>query len=102
MALTPFRRITTSNQDLMRVQDAVEASVKGVLGIPFLNQNTVTVDLSTSVTEVAHGLGRPIEGWLVSRKNAAGDVYEGATSIAPNKSINLVATASVRVTIVFY
>jgi hypothetical protein len=99
---TPFRRINTTDQILMRLQDAIGESLASLLSVPLLSQVTVSVSLSTSPTAVAHGLGRPVQGWLVVRKNAAADVYEGDVSIAPNKTINLVASASVDVTILFF
>jgi len=87
----------------MRVQDAVSDSLQSLLSVPLLNQNTTTATLSTTPLAVAHGLGRPITGWLVTRKNAAADVYEAAgVNLAPTKTINLVATFPVDVTIMFF
>ena len=102
MTVTPFRKINTKDKDLMRLQDAVADTFSAIVRNPFLNGNFVDVSLTTAVTQVPHGLGRKVEGWFVTRKNAQSDVWEPSQSETPTKTLQLQASATVTVTVFFF
>lgn len=55
------------------------------------------VDASSSI-EIAHGLGRKPGGYLVTRKNAAADLYEDPTHLHPERALKLVNPVAAPVT----
>jgi hypothetical protein len=99
---TPFRKINVPDQNLMRVQDAVAESLSSILRVPILNSNRVDASLTTTLTEVAHGLGRDVQGWIIVRKDNGSDVWEPSESITPKKTVRLQAAAPVNVSILFF
>lgn len=57
------------------------------------------VVLAIGSNRIEHNLKRPIEGWFITRKNAAADVYEtDATSL----TLSLTSSAAVTVDIWVY
>jgi hypothetical protein len=103
---TSFRKINTTNPELMRVQDAVAESVN-VLNDALLAEARLVVGIavtSGSPTAVAHGLGRPVQGWFVVDADGATQVWrvQPAPVDAPNKLLFLQASASANISIVVF
>lgn len=74
-----------------------EADLGPVLQAPMLQARRVgEVDLSTTPLEIAHGLGRQLEGWLVVDGDADARVWRTAKD---GRTLTLVASASVRGTL---
>ena len=101
-----FRRINTQNQELMRVQDAVTESFN-VLNAALLTEARLLTGISLvsgSPTAVEHGLGRPVQGWLLADADTSAQVWRpvSAPVDAPNKLLFLQASTSVTVSIIVF
>lgn len=77
-----IRKTRTGDRDLQVVQDSVFQCLENIRRREILDGRLIK-DVSvnnTTLTEVAHGLGRPLNGWLVTRINADARVWEAASS----------------------
>ena len=92
---TPPRYPT--DEPLTRTQDAVSDSLRGVLRVGMLDGASVTASLKPGAsTLVPHGIGRVVEGWLVTDKDAAADVWRvkgdertGLLALRSNANVNV-------------
>lgn len=56
------------------------------------------VELSTGANTINHGLGRKLQGWVLTRLRAAAQIYDMQdSSIIPNLTLTLVSDANVAV-----
>lgn len=92
----------TEDYQLSKVQDNAVAAFDELKTIyQVLNGVFVTSSISTSDTPVNHTLKRNIVGWIVVRKNAAGDVWESATS-NPRPADQIIFRSSSAVNVTLY
>jgi hypothetical protein len=100
-SLKPLRKIQTENYELMRVQDAVEESLKSISS-PLINGRLIKdVALSAFVAPVAHGLGRKPEGFFVVDQQQDVRVWRSALS-NPSPTTLLLLEASTTATVSIY
>jgi hypothetical protein len=99
-----IKSIRTQEYELAKVQDNIINAVNRLFyDAAIINGNFVTAKLTTSDTAVSHGLRRALKGWIVVRKQGAGDVYESATTNPrPNDQLIFNAGAPVTVTLYFF
>jgi hypothetical protein len=91
------------SDDLGRVQDLIERAFDSVDGDALLAEHTVVNQvLRVTDTPVFHGLGRPARGWIVTRSNALATYAEITPSTNPSLFVNLRASATATVTLLFY
>ena len=62
--------------------------------------NAITLD--TNVSAISHTLNRRPQGWVIIRKDANADVWEPTPSASPSKLINLQASSTVTLDILFF
>jgi hypothetical protein len=95
------RKISTSNQELKFVQDALFSFINNVSSNPLMDIVLLeNISLSSSsVTNVSHGLGRNYRFWIVAKKNANANIYE-STSDHPDIYIKLNTTANTTVSLI--
>lgn len=81
---------------LLRLQDAVDAAFKKLQSLASILDGRLleNVVVTTTATEVPHGLGREPRGWLVVRSSVALSVYEAAPSAYPTLNLRLTATGT--------
>src|SRR5256885_14446182 len=87
---------------LNRLQQMILAAFQFLFSQPLgLGQVLVKgVALTTAATSVRHGLGRPVQGWIVVRADAQATVIDdGGTDPT---TINLTASADATVSILFF
>lgn len=100
-----FRKINTTNTELMRVQDAVAESLN-VLNSALLTEARLIpgVLIGTSATPVEHGLGREPQGWFVVDANTGASLWRSSSPPvnAPAKLLYLQASTPVTVTLVVF
>ena len=71
------KQIDPENQNITQTQSNVNSSVKQIANSPIIDGVIVeNIDVGTGDTVVNHELGRAPVGWIVVRKNEAGEVYE--------------------------
>ena len=78
MAILGFKKIRTSNPELMRVQDEVEQILNPLAKLEILDGHLlrdISITAGTPLV-VNHGLARPVIGWVVVRKNANADIWD--------------------------
>lgn len=100
----PFIKISTEDSDLNRVQDHIDDALskvsKNLFNDAILLQN---VNLIVGITNVNHGLGHDLVGWIVTRKNAVADIYDIQNmNLLADKTLQLVSSAVCRVDLLVY
>lgn len=102
-----FEKLVTSiddvdqvNNALQLIQERISDSFRSLSDDPTNNGLLIeNISLATGVTNlVPHGLGRPIRGWSIWRKNAAASIYE-VTATTDSDFLALATTANVIVTL---
>ena len=98
MSAAPFVRRVYEGRDAQRLQDTIEPVAQQIDTVPLLRgvllKNKTII--STAPTDIQHGLGRPVVGWLVVRQRSTGTVYDGQDdNPAPGKTLRLNASAEV-------
>jgi hypothetical protein len=73
-----FRRIKSDDQDLMKVQVAVEQVVNPIARVALLGGQTITVTLSAGTNKIQHKLGVTPSGWFVTDTTSAVTIYRTA------------------------
>lgn len=97
--MDPVNKLRSADEWLNRVQDNILRAVNQIVKIPILDGVlTDEIDLSTSITNVEHKLGREPLGWIVVAKDANADVWE-VTANNPDRARFLRLDASVTVTV---
>lgn len=101
-----MKKINFTNPDISKFQDEVGNEFDGLpTKYPLISgqNNLVEVAIGTGDTIVNHGLKRPVQGFLVVRKQAQTDVWESTTSNAqPQNQIILKASVAATVTLYFF
>lgn len=82
----------------------LESIMQAVLRAPLDDAAAIVenVVLGTSDVQVPHGLGRPPRGWIVVKANAGETVFSITISSNLAKFINLRASGTVTVSILFF
>lgn len=101
MSFKPTPIADPALQPLIEIQENLRIELEDLEDTKLSNRVLVVATLGVTPLKVHHGLGHPVTTWEVVRKNAAGDVYEGAAAADPTKDIMLVASATVTVTVRF-
>lgn len=96
-----FSKHNTANHDVAMLQDQLVRVFSQILPNALLYGVFLTgVKLSTSDAIVAHGLGNPYQGYLVTDRNANYSVYTSATANPfPDRNIILKAGGTVTVSL---
>lgn len=95
-----LKTINTTDKELSRVQDNVEAVLNVVTDKAILDGNRITnVSLTTGTTnEINHGLGRELIGWIILRKRSQADVWDlQDDSQNKKKTLSLACSADVKI-----
>lgn len=95
-----LRSIRTTISDVQRLQDALNKVFNAIFQKQILDGRFIeNIDLtSASTKEIDHGLGKPIRGYIVVRKNANAVIYESVSS-TPNATLILNTSANVRISL---
>lgn len=98
-----FSPATTNDPTIDRNLDAIARALvdadRKLLGQNF---SLVQATLATTDTPVDHKLDRPPLGWIVVRSNTHATYRDGTASATPKRTINLRASASASVTVLFF
>lgn len=101
MALTQFQG---GSKEFTMMQSQWAGQLNPLLAEPLLNgQHIKNVALAVGETAIAHGLGRAIQGWILTRVRAAANIYEPSTVVnRPDLEFILATTATVTVDLYVY
>lgn len=99
--LPSLQKIKFADKNLVRLQTNVDKATRPALQVPFLDGVLIeNVSLGSSApTNVQHGLGRAIVGWLVVDKTSAAEVYRAPQGSLPISMLPLQASASTTVAV---
>lgn len=87
-----FRRIRSDKDDLSRVMDTTDESFKVIRSKAILDGRLITgVSITVGTKKViSHGLGRPLQGWIIIRQSADCNFWDGqASNPTPNNTLDL-------------
>ena len=74
------KQIDPNNRDVTQTQSNVNSAVKQIANSSIIDGVVIKgIDLGTGDTIVNHKLGRNPIGWIIVRKNEAGEIYESTT-----------------------
>tara|TARA_Y100001951_G_C11193833_1_gene213110 strand:+ start:299 stop:622 length:324 start_codon:yes stop_codon:yes gene_type:complete len=74
------KQIDPQNSNITQTQSNVNTALKQIANSAIIDGVLIkNIDLGTADTIVNHKLGREPLGWIVVRKNEAGEVYESST-----------------------
>lgn len=92
--------VMSPNQQMTQMQNLWSASLNPILNNELVNGRLVrNVELITGTTVINHGLGRVLNGWLVTRLRGSGPtIYDTqSTNTMPQLTLNLVSSAPVTI-----
>ena len=88
------KQIDPGNRDVTQTQSNVNSSVKQIANSPIIDGVLIkNIDVGTTDTVINHKLGREPLGWIIVRKNEAGEIYE-STTVNNNRDKFLLLKAS--------
>ena len=93
-----FDKIQSPDEILNRIQDRIKAAFNAVARRQIVDGRlTDALSLTTSFQNIAHGLGRTPNGWLVSNPDADVGIWSDAVANNPDpaKFLRIRATAAV-------
>lgn len=98
MALTPYVKIRTNDEDLATVQERVDDTFRPILNKDLLDGRLIkSVSLvSGSTNNVEHGLSRAVNGYIVVKKSATATIWDDElTNTTPISFLQLRTSANV-------
>lgn len=91
----------SSNLDWDAAKNLWAQSLNPVLGNPLLSGNAIgPISLVTGVNIINHGLGRVMQGWMITDQNASASFYR--SSPLNDKTLILTSNAAVKVMLWVY
>lgn len=94
-----FYKIPTGDKTIDRIQDGVSTALTSLTNSQITQGRLIPdVQLETTGTEIAHGLGRPYSGYIIVRSSVAAGVYDDV-SADDALFIRLIPDVAVRVSI---
>ena len=92
-----FKKVAGGDEEFSKLQERLQEFFQPIIACALLDGTLLTnVVLSTTATKVEHKLRRPVQGWIVVRKNAAADIFEPNRDL-PTTFLTLQASAAVTV-----
>ena len=74
------KQIDPENQSITQTQSNVNTAVRQIANSPIIDGVLIkNIDVGTTDTVINHKLGREPLGWIIVRKNEAGEIYESTT-----------------------
>lgn len=95
MAATKLPIMQTDDQDMHLMQTRWASIINPVIGAPILQGQLLrSVNLITGDNVINHGLGRNLQGWVVTRLRAPSSLYDTQDSNSmPQLTLNLNSSA---------
>ena len=90
MSAPPFVRQVYEGRDAQRLQDTIEPVAEQIASVPLMNGVLLKDKRVDKTTDIKHGLGRPVVGWLVVRQRGEPSVFdEQDDNPTPGKTLRL-------------
>lgn len=100
--ITPFAAIGYRAPEVSQLSDQIEQTLDTIVSREILDGHLITgVSVSpTGVTQVAHGLGRRVSGWVVVKKDADANVWDQESlNTLPEKYLRLTSDANANISL---
>lgn len=96
-----FPSIQTDDRNVSLIQDFLTGAVNPLLALPLSNSNFLQgIHLTTGLNTINHGLGRTLQGWIISRLDANVTIYDDQDSNSmPTKTLDLIASGACTVSL---
>lgn len=104
MSRVNFTEVHTPEETVNRVQSNIHTAIRPLLNLPFADGvHKKDVAITTSDTLVDHGLGRNMEGYIITKQDADTSIFVSNTSNdIPQFQVILKAGATVTADIFFF
>lgn len=99
-----FPHIQSDSREVNMLQDNIINALNPLLSLPLSDSNLIRgVELLTGSNSINHGLGRPLIGWILTRKDADENVYDNqSNNPLPERTLLLVSTGDVSVDVMVF
>lgn len=99
-----FPKIYTQDRELNMIQDAIVNALDPLLVLPLSQSNLLEdIELDTGTNTINHGLGRPLVGWFIVRKNANETVYDDQDNNSmTDRTLLLISSGAVTVSLMVF
>ena len=97
------KRIHVEDPTLMRIQDAIADTINKLPEFLFNATLIGPVNLVTGDNVINHGLGVPVQGWVVVKRSSGAVVFDKqASNRIPDKTLILNSSTSVTVSLLVF
>ena len=94
-----FQKVTSTNQELMQVQQNIESSLGPVVKNPLVGGTLLeALTLASGANTVSHKLGRRPRGWFLVSSSSSATVY-GDVRTATDLNITLTSSGTATISI---
>ena len=94
MSLKEFKKLHIKEFETSRLQSNVAEYVNQITSNPTLDFRILEdISVSTTATDIDHGLGRPVLGYFIIKSNAQVTIFD-TTSTTPNVTVKITASAT--------
>lgn len=96
MTLTAFKKTKLSDMSTEQLQNNIAAFAKQLVNIPILPGRIIEdISVISGVNSISHGLGRPVQGYVLVKSSAAVRIYTvEANQTNPDTILSLSADAT--------
>lgn len=93
-----FPRIQTDSRELNQLQTLIQEAFLPLQNNPMCNGTFLNnIALISGSTTIFHGLGHPVQGWIVTMIDGAATIYDAQSTNPSPKTLVLVSDAAVTV-----
>jgi hypothetical protein len=102
--LKRFPKVQTDDRKLNLIQDAIVDAVNPLLVLPLSNSIYLQgIVLASGNNLINHGLGRELQGYIVTKKDADQSIYDNQQgNNLPDKTLLLVAGGACKVDLIVF
>lgn len=93
-------QVQTQDKDVNQLQQNLKQALDPIQKNPLIYGNIVTQNIVSGQNMINHGLGRPLQGWIIVGINGAAQIYDNQAGNADSfRTLILVSNANVRVSV---
>jgi len=89
-------RMQTEDREINQLQVNILSVLNPLLQNPLLSGTLIDgITLASGANTIFHGLGRPLRGWIITRRSTAATLFDTqASNTAPQLTLNLTSSGA--------